>query len=403
MKKSQRSLSQGPLLPIVHGATGLFLGIGLARFSFSPVIPLLVRDEWYSASQAQMLGAWGLAGYLLGCFTAQRLARLFTPNLLAGILAVLVVLSFWICSYPVSYPVAALWRLIAGAAGAVLMITCVAEASGRLGAIGHGNKAGILFTGVGAGAVVAATLMPSLSNEPVENVSSVLTLIAAAGFALQLVSGFLMPKQGVGTKHVPVARSSSGREKAIFWVMLAYGLDALGGTPIVVYFVDYASREVGVSALWSGIAWGAFGLGAIIGPLIMMRCASRWLIISFLLKAGALSVLGLTSWPPAYVLICFVAGFYTPGVAVQVANFMYEAVSEPPGFLRYWAWATTSFALMQAASGFAASQLNQIFSSYRPVYWMCAAVLFAGVFCCWQGRRALAEAIAQEKLQVSNT
>ncbi len=114
MTRTDHARRQGPLLPIIHGMTALFLGIGLARFSFSPVIPLLVRDEWYSANQAQMLGAWGLAGYLLGCFIAQRLARLVPINLLTGLLATSIVISFWVCSYPVAYPVAALLRLISG-------------------------------------------------------------------------------------------------------------------------------------------------------------------------------------------------------------------------------------------------------------------------------------------------
>ena len=66
MTEQARERGSGPLLPIIHGTTSLFLGIGLARFSYSPLIPLLVRDQWYSASEAQMLGGWGLAGYLLG-------------------------------------------------------------------------------------------------------------------------------------------------------------------------------------------------------------------------------------------------------------------------------------------------------------------------------------------------
>ncbi|MCZ7676791.1 MAG: MFS transporter [Roseovarius sp.] len=51
-----------PGLVPVHGISGIFVGIGLARFAYSPIIPLLIRDGWYTEYQAQLLGAWGSQG-----------------------------------------------------------------------------------------------------------------------------------------------------------------------------------------------------------------------------------------------------------------------------------------------------------------------------------------------------
>jgi hypothetical protein len=47
----------------VSGLLAMFLGIGIARFGYSPLVPALVAAHWYSASAAFWLGAVNLLGY----------------------------------------------------------------------------------------------------------------------------------------------------------------------------------------------------------------------------------------------------------------------------------------------------------------------------------------------------
>ncbi len=381
------------LLPILHGTSGLFIGVGLARFSFTPVIPLLIRDGWYPAKEAQLLGAWGLVGYLIGGLAAQRLARLLPPTTLSAMMAGVVALSFLICAFPVDYPVAAFWRLVAGFAGAVLMITGTAEAAARLAEMGAGRSAGILFTGVGAGAVVAAVLMPVFAEAPVRQIGAALTLIATASLALHVWAGWHLPPRPLPHSRLAAPRTGSGVERAILWVILAYALDGVGVTPHAVYLVDFATREVGLSAGWAALAWAAFGLGAIFGPLVLMRRSHRLLFPVFLIKALAVATVTVTAWPPAWVLSGFAVGFCTPGIAVLIARFIQYAAG-PQSFIRYWAWATTAFALMQMAGGFMAAGLNQAMSGYTAVFLLAAAALLAGSTALRTGERVLDRHIA---------
>ncbi len=369
-------LSESPLLAVVHGASGLFIGIGLARFSFTPLIPLLIRDNWYTVTEAQLLGAWGLAGYLLGGLAAQRLARLLAPSLLSGLMATCIVLSFLICSFPVSYPVASFWRLAANFAGAVLMIAGTAEASARLNDMGAGSKAGILFTGVGAGAVVSALLMPVFGASPVGQASLALTMISALTLVVHLWAGMLLPARP--RRHLPGATPHPGHaRKPILLVIFAYGMDAVGGTPHAVYLVDYATREIGLSAGWGSLAWASFGFGAMAGPLVLGRHHPRMAFVAFLAKAACVALVSLTSWPPAFVISAFTVGFCTPGIAVLVAKFI-QGAAEPLGFIRSWAWATIIFALMQAASAFIASWISVVLQSYRLVFLVSSIALVTG-------------------------
>lgn len=387
MTEMPARLSERPLLAVVHGTSGLFLGIGLARFSFTPLIPLLIRDNWYTVTEAQLLGAWGLAGYLLGGLAAQHMARLLAPSLLSGLMATCIALSFLVCSFPVSYPVASFWRLAANFAGAVLMVAGTAEASARLNDMGAGSKAGLLFTGVGAGAVVSALLMPVFEASPVGQASRALTLISALTLVIHLWAGMLLPARP--RRHLPSAAPRPGHaRKATLLVIFAYGMDAVGGTPHAVYLVDYATREIGLSAGWGSLAWASFGFGAMAGPLVLSRLHPRMAFVAFLVKAASVALVSQTVWPPAFVLSAFTVGFCTPGIAVLVAKFI-QGAAEPLGFIRSWAWATIMFALMQAVSAFTASWISDALQSYKPVFLISSMALVIGAIAYLTAARSL--------------
>lgn len=386
--RARLPLRGGALLPILHGTSGIFIGIGLARFSFTPVIPLLIRDGWYTVGEAQLLGAWGLAGYLIGGLAAQRLARLMPPALLSALMAGAVALSFLIGAIPVSYLVAALWRFVAGFAGAVLMIAGTAEAAARLAEIGAGRRSGILFAGVGGGAVVSALLIPVFEAAPVSQISLALLAIATASLALHVWAGWNLPPRLVPRNRRAVPRVGGGTERALVCIIVAYAMDAAGATPHVVYLVDYATREVGMSAASASFAWAAFGIGATVGPLILMRLSHRILIPVLLLKSLAVVTVTLTTWPPAWAASAFIVGFCTPGIAVLVSSFVQHAAG-PASFIRYWALATTAFAFLQMVAGFLATMLSQATDSYRPVFLLATGALLVGACAAGLGKRFL--------------
>ena len=54
------------------GGIATLLGIGMARFAYTPLIPALVDAGWFSTHDAAYLGAINLLGYLLGAALAHR-------------------------------------------------------------------------------------------------------------------------------------------------------------------------------------------------------------------------------------------------------------------------------------------------------------------------------------------
>ena len=70
----------GPWRGAIAALCALLVGIGLARFAYTPLLPALVDGNWFSASQAAYLGAANLAGYLAGAVLVLALVL----NLLLG-------------------------------------------------------------------------------------------------------------------------------------------------------------------------------------------------------------------------------------------------------------------------------------------------------------------------------
>ena len=63
-----------PIWPgLVAGVMATLVGIGLARFAYTPLIPVLIDAGWFSASDAVYLGAANLLGYFIGALSAHRL------------------------------------------------------------------------------------------------------------------------------------------------------------------------------------------------------------------------------------------------------------------------------------------------------------------------------------------
>ncbi|MDE2610005.1 MAG: YbfB/YjiJ family MFS transporter, partial [Burkholderiales bacterium] len=104
------------------GFCASLVGIGIARFAYTPLLPAIIGAHWFAPSAAAYLGAANLAGYLGGALSARPAARaMAVPTMIRAMMALATAACF-ACALPVSFLWFFLWRFASGLAGGALMV-----------------------------------------------------------------------------------------------------------------------------------------------------------------------------------------------------------------------------------------------------------------------------------------
>src|SRR5215469_3476749 len=96
------STDRGFWRPSLAGMSVVLVGIGLARFAYTPLIPALIAAHWFIPSDAVYLGAANLGGYFLGAVLGRPLARAQRRSVLRAMMVAASV-SFFAGAWPLSF------------------------------------------------------------------------------------------------------------------------------------------------------------------------------------------------------------------------------------------------------------------------------------------------------------
>src|ERR1700761_2076994 len=85
----------------LSGLCASLVGIGLARFAYTPLLPAIIGAGWFGASSAAYLGAAHLAGYLAGALVAGPAARRLSARTMLRAMMALATAAFFACAVPI--------------------------------------------------------------------------------------------------------------------------------------------------------------------------------------------------------------------------------------------------------------------------------------------------------------
>ena len=146
----------------LSGLCSSLVGIGLARFAYTPLIPALIAAEWFPPGRAAYLGAANLAGYLAGALLARPIAARIRAATVLRAMMVLATTAFFACATPRSFVWYFVWRFAAGVSGGTLMALAAPTVMPHVPPSRRGLAGGVIFTGVGLGIAASGTLVPLL-------------------------------------------------------------------------------------------------------------------------------------------------------------------------------------------------------------------------------------------------
>lgn len=247
-----------PLSTAFGGMIALAAGMGLGRFLYTPVLPMMSEATGLSPAGAGAVAGANFAGYLVGALLASlpgmsRHAR-FWLFLGLGLSATTgaamgVTQSVWLWSG---------LRFTSGMASAFILIFASALVTSALHAAGRPGLGVVHFAGVGAGIAVSAVIAsPSITADGAWQaiwwIGAGLTALALLLVAVCLPAQTAPP--GGGTP-------GAGRHPGLWRLIAAYG--CLGfGYVVTATFIVQILREGGAGRVEEAWIWAIVGLCAI--------------------------------------------------------------------------------------------------------------------------------------------
>ena len=377
-----------PWLRVAIGAQcGLLIGMGLGRFSYTPMVPALIASGSLSEAEAGYVGAINLGGYLLGGLAVPWLLRRADRVVWLRTAICLSVLCLIASIVPGGFLWLAFWRGLVGIAVAVIMILGISSVSATAPAGRTGLANAVAYTGVGAGILLAAAGLPWLLA-----ISEVWAWSGAAAIGVAALAVALWAWTGPAAeaaRAIPPPPSSLGAARGDgLRLVLAQGLFAVGLVPHSIYWVDYLVRALGWSTGAAGAQWVLFGAAAIAGTLVWGRIGDRIgfrpaLVAVYLSLALGAVLPVLVTAPPAIVLSSLLVGAQ-PGLTAIIAG-QAQRVMGPGSMLGLWRWMVLSVGAAQLVGGYALVALFNATGSYVAVFaaggiaFAAGAVLVAGL------------------------
>ncbi|MCW5741291.1 MAG: YbfB/YjiJ family MFS transporter [Alphaproteobacteria bacterium] len=360
------------------GLAATFIGNGLGRFAYTPLIPVLIAAGWFAPAEASYLAAANLAGYLVGALIADRLSRAMTGTDAIRLAAALTAVSLLACGWNVGFVWYAGWRFLAGVTGGVLMVLAVPVVLAVTAPDRRGRAAGVVITGIGVGITASGLIIPALAAA---GPRIVWLALAAAAAALTAYIWFAIPRERVGL--AATAAPPRRLPRAVWPLLAAYGCDAIGFIPHTVFWIDFIARALGHGLENGGMHWIVFGGGVVIGPLLCGLFADRFglglaFVLSMLAKAAAVGLPLVSTHPAALFASSLIVGMLVSGSTSLCSAWVAELVGLAD-HRRVWGWMTGAFGVALAGGAWALSHIFALTSAYMPLFAVGAGALVIGV------------------------
>ncbi|MGH6660510.1 MAG: YbfB/YjiJ family MFS transporter [Rhodospirillales bacterium] len=358
----------------VIGLASLALAMGIGRFAFTPLLPMMREDGLISIADGGWLASVHFLGYWLGAVVAamvplapRTMLRLSLLVIGAGTLAMGVTDEFtaWL-----------ILRWLAGVCSAWVLVLVGNYYIRHLADNGGAEHQGWVFSGVGAGIAVAglaclAFMASGVGSSPSWRILGVLSLIAT--FALGLNMGPEIPDVRLSEQ-----RRESPRTPLDWRAVVAYGAMGIGYI-IPATYLPVMAREIVPSPLIFGWSWPVFGAAAFVSTLLVATFQKRysnrriWATGQVVMAAGLL----LPVIHP-HILTIIAAGLAVGGTFMIVTmTGMKEAhrMAPPEDAMRHVAAMTASFATGQMIGPVVASSIYDFTGSFAASLTVASAAL----------------------------
>jgi predicted MFS family arabinose efflux permease len=306
------SVSPGPGRVALAGMLALAVAMGIGRFAFTPLLPMMLADRVIDIAAASWLASANYLGYLVGALLCtfqpwlwRRLGVAGTldgPAIVRGGLVATVLLTFGM-----ALPVPASWpalRFAAGVASAFVFVYASGWCLAQFARMERPELGALIYIGPGGGIVLSGLLASVIvawhgSATVGWSVFAILSALLAAMIWPAFRSHRSVGIEAARTAAANDAPSRLDRGLELPLLTFAYGLAGFGYI-ITATFLPVIARQALPGSAWIDLFWPIFGSGVVVGALIASRIrgpgdARRRLATCYAIQASGIA---LTLWSP---------------------------------------------------------------------------------------------------------
>jgi MFS family permease len=272
-----------PLQPFaiaVAGLVSLAVAMGIGRFAFTPLLPIMLAERSVDLAGASLLASANYLGYLLGALACtfqpwiwRRLGWASTVNgpwLVRAGLAATALLTLGM-AIDAAWAWTAL-RFAAGVASAVVFLYTSGWCLEQLARRGRPEMGALIYVGPGAGIVASGLAATALVQLQAPAAAGWLTFGVLAVLLTAFIWGVFdlrrnAPATGSGSAAAAsaIAAVQAGPSETGL-LTAAYGLAGIGYI-ITATFLPVIARQALPGSHWLDLFWPLFGVGVMVGAL----------------------------------------------------------------------------------------------------------------------------------------
>jgi MFS family permease len=249
-----------PIAIAWSGLAALAVAMGIGRFAFTPLLPMMQADAGLSLAQGGWLASANYVGYFAGALWAAAQPVRAAAAIRAGLLAISVTTAAM--GAVDGFTPWLVLRAAAGVASAWVLVHVSAWVLGELTPLRRPILGGVVYAGVGTGIAVAGVLCVAVMAM---HASSAQAWIALGAISL-LVTAAIWPALASGVQPSGAKGEKTPLTRAWLKLVLCYGAFGFGYIIPATYLPVMARESVADPALF-GWAWPLLGAAAAISTL----------------------------------------------------------------------------------------------------------------------------------------
>lgn len=371
---------------IAAGICALILTVGVARFAYTPFLPLMLTQTELSTFAGGWLATVNYAGYLCGVVLISLMQRLdfkfyfYRINLLVALVSTLMMgLTTDILLWSLS-------RFIAGVSSTAGIILAAGFVMTWLKRHGFKAQLGIHFAGLGLGIAIPGMLIV-LMNEHF-NWAQQWQLMALFALLFSIPAWLWMPAPNKIQTTDTAQQPQPGKQW--LWLMIAAYSCAGVGYVVSATFVVAILEAMPLLQGKGDWAWVLLGLAAIPSCIAWDKIASRFgetraLIASYVVMLIGIIVPALSSGLMLNLIGAVLYGATFAGVVSQML--VYIGHQFPLNPAKAMAKLTIGYGVAQIVAPLIAGYISTHTGSYIASLWFAGGAMVVGIACLWKIHR----------------